>query len=154
MLLLVGVLGLIALWVWAESSKEKHRAKLAAVMLKQYKITGSQKDLQCLCDKLLTEEELLQQLLSGTNTVAFGSGGKLQLNAVPEFIFNGNLAQIDSDGKKCEVMRMNYGTRQMLRITEIGARGGSGKSIQIGEYELLMVLVGLGVIREDTHAGY
>ena len=152
MLILLVVVALVTLWVlaaWADEKKVKHKAELAAALLAQHKIEGTEQDIQFFCDRLLTDDEYVLQIINSASAVSFGSSGKVQLTSVPEITFAGeNMAMIEKDGKHWEIVRMDYGAQHVVRISEIGARGGVGKSIQVPEYELLRALSGLEVIKE------
>ena len=150
LLAIAGILVLVVLWAQAEDNKIKHKAELATAILAQSKIEGTEQDIHFLCDRLLTDEEYLYQIINNTSTVNFGSSGKVQIASVPEITFAGdNMAMIEKDGKHWEIVRMDYGAQHVVRISEIGTRGGVGKSIQVPEYELLRALSGLEIIREE-----
>ena len=130
--IIIVIVILLALWVagtWANEKKVRDTAQLAALLLAQHNIEGTEQDIQFFCDKLLTDDEYLYQIINNTSAVSFGGSGKVQLAAVPEITFAGdNMAMIEKDGKRWEIVRMAYGAQQVVRISEIGARGGVGKS--------------------------
>lgn len=130
--------------------KRKQRGELLAAILAIKRINGEDDDIAAVCEKLLTEEEYLMQLMSGGLSVNFGAGGMMTVAEMPEVqVLGDDMAILTLGKRKIEFMRLQVGNKDMVRLTEIGAHGASRTVLECGKWELLRALTGIKIVREE-----
>ena len=142
----------VTIKILAEIQRRKQRADLIAKLIAYHNL-GTEANLVYACDKLMTDEEALLALISADGGISFGAGGALTITDMPQVSGSDYVAFITRGKRKIEFMLLQGGTSQLLRITEIGARGASHVLLEVDTWALLQALARINLIREEYADG-
>lgn len=144
LLLFIGLCGALAYFYLREEAKTKRISEALRVS----QISGTEKQIRYLCERLETDEELLDQLLNGTHLV-FGPNNNLVASEPANVSVNDNIGSVIIGGKRMEIMTYMKGHDKTIRFIEFGTRGGAKAPIELPLTALLRVLVEMQLIQEQ-----
>lgn len=143
-MLFFGMLGVLGYFYIKETAKTKRINEAIRIS----HITGTEQQIRYLCERLETDEELLDQLLTGTNMV-FGANNRLVTNEVADVTVNDNIGSVMIGGRRMEIMTYMKGNTKVVRFIEFGTRGGAKAPVELPLQALLRVLVEMKLIIEQ-----